>query len=395
MLYKDMLLKLEYHRNQILKSFIKQGYFPNKDEINAKLNLIDERIALFKSYNFMPGELFNHKEINYAFEMLYNDIVFLYKILETIHIEKYSSMLLNIETHMVNLESLAEHFKKRANEEIKGTALGKTLLFKTNDFDIDVKDESLEIFVGALNLTQGSKIACFANINNTDKRNIMFKFKAEDSSNDFVALPYNYNNDTYLVPGEINTIDHELNLSVDFNINSEIVIPFESVNLNNQYKILGGKDKIVITDKKTGNISIMDFPTVDKPFVATSNCYISFFTEGIGTTEYNFNKRPFHTNFSIQDGIIKLSKDIQKIFLDVEEGFICYFSLDDNINVWSTKEDAIIDNKQLIYDGLLLVRDFKIKEYVRDKTTTYNIYVSITEMDNDEVVDCIYIKEVN
>ena len=77
MLYKDMLLKLEYHRNQILKSFVKQGYFPKKDEINAKLSSIDERIALFKSYNFMPGELFNHKEVNHALEMLYNDIAFL------------------------------------------------------------------------------------------------------------------------------------------------------------------------------------------------------------------------------------------------------------------------------------------------------------------------------
>ena len=269
------------------------------------------------------------------------------------------------------------------------------MLFKTNDFEVDVKDESLEVFVGSLDLTQGSEIACFANINNTDKRNIMFKFKAEDNSNDFVALPYNYNNDTYLVPGEISTKDHELNLSVDFNINSEIVIPFESVNLDNQYKILGGKDKIVVTDKQTGYITVMDFPTVDKPFTATSNCYISFFTEGIGTLEYNFSKRPFHTNFSIQDGTIKLTKDIQKIFLDVEEGFICYFNLDDNTNIWCTKEDAIVDNKQLVYDGLLLVRDFKIKEYVRDKSTKYNVYVSITEMDNDEVIDCIYIKEVN
>ena len=93
MLYKDMLLKLEYHRNQILKSFIKQGYFPKKDEINAKLSLIDERIALFKSYTFMPGELFNHKEVNHALEMLYNDIAFLYKVLEVIYIEKYNSML--------------------------------------------------------------------------------------------------------------------------------------------------------------------------------------------------------------------------------------------------------------------------------------------------------------
>lgn len=394
MLYKDMVLKLEYHRNKILQAFIKQGYFPKKDEIAAKLTLIDERLALFKSYKFQPGEKFDTKEMNHALEMLYNDIAFLYKVLEVIYVEKYNTMLLNVETHMVYLESLADHFRKRADEEIKGTSLGKTLLFKTDSWNIDVKDESIEISVGELELTQGSEISCFANINNTDKRNILFKFKAESNKDDFIALPYNYNNDTYLVPGEISVKDHELVLSEAFNVNSEIVIPFEPT-LENDYKILGGQNKIVITNKTTGHISIEDFPTVDKPFEAQDDCYISFYIENKGTLEYNFSKRPFHTNFSIQDGLIKIDRDIKKIFLDVEKGFICYFNLDNDMQVWSTKEDAIIDNNALIYDGMLLVRDFKIKEYIKDKKTMYNIFVSITEMDNDEVIDSIYIKEVD
>ena len=236
MLYQDMILKLEYHRNNILKSFIKQGYFPKKDEISSKLALVDERLALFKSYNFQPGELFNHKEVNHLLEMLYRDIAFLYKIIEKINIEKYNKMLLNLEAHMANLETLAQHFKKRADEEIKGTSLGKTLLFKTSDWDISVKDESLEVFVGTLDLIQGSEISCFANINNTDKRNILFKFKAENSSNDFNALPYNYNNDTYLVPGEITVKEEEIVLPDNFNINSEIVKPYD-VGKDNEYKI--------------------------------------------------------------------------------------------------------------------------------------------------------------
>ena len=394
MLYQDMLLKLEYHRNNIIKSFIKQGYFTKKEEINNKLTLIDERIALFKSYKFQPGELFNHKELNHNLEMLYRDIAFLYKIIEKINLEKYNKMLLSLEAHMVNLETLAQHFKKRANEEVKGTSLGKTLLFKTSDWEIEVKDESLEVFVGTLDLTQGSKISCFANINNTDKRNILFKFKAEDSSDNFNALPYNYNNDTYLVPGEITVNEEKLVMPDNFNINSEIVIPYD-VNTKNDYKILSGENKIVLTDKETGAISVKDFPTVENPLVVKSNSFISFFIENTGTLEYNFNKKPFHTNFSIQDGTIQIDKDIQKVFLDVEEGFICYFNLDDDMNVWAIKEDAIVDNKSLIYDGMMLTRDFKIKEYVKDKTTRYNIYVSITEMDNDEVIDSIYIKEVD
>ena len=394
MLYQDMILKLEYHRNNILKSFIKQGYFPKKDEISSKLALVDERLALFKSYNFQPGELFNHKEVNHLLEMLYRDIAFLYKIIEKINIEKYNKMLLNLEAHMANLETLAQHFKKRADEEIKGTSLGKTLLFKTSDWDISVKDESLEVFVGTLDLIQGSEISCFANINNTDKRNILFKFKAENSSNDFNALPYNYNNDTYLVPGEITVKEEEMVLPDNFNINSEIVMPYDVV-MDNEYKILSGKNKVVVTDKETKSVSVHDFPTSDNPLQIKSNSFVSFFIEGKGVLEYNFNKKPFHTNFSVQDGTVKIDKEIQKIFLDVEEGFICYFNLDDDMKPWAVKEDAVVDNKKLIYDGLMLTRDFKIKEYVKDKTTRYNIYVSITEMDNDEVIDSIYIKEVD
>ena len=132
MLYKDMLLKLEYHRKYIINAFIKKGYFPNTEEINNKLEQIDNRLALFKSYKFIPGEKFNTKQINHMFNMLYKDIVFLYKILEDIQINELNKMLLDIEAKMINLESLATHYKKRANEEINSTALGKTIIFKTD-----------------------------------------------------------------------------------------------------------------------------------------------------------------------------------------------------------------------------------------------------------------------
>ena len=190
-------------------------------------------------------------------EMLYADITFLYKILEDIQVKEYNKMLLNIETHLTELESLATHYKKRANEEINGTALGKTLLFKTNDWELNVNDDGVEINVGELELTQGSEISCFANINNTNKQNILFKFEAQDYKYNFTALPYNYNNDTYLVPGEITVNDTELNLSESFNINSEIKIPF-TTNLKNDYKILGGKNKMIVTNKATSAIKVMD-----------------------------------------------------------------------------------------------------------------------------------------
>ena len=93
--------------------------------------------------------------------------------------------------------------------------------------------------------------------------------------------------------------------------------------------------------------------------------------------------------------MIQITKDIQKIFLDVEKGFNCYFTLNEDAKAWACYEEGIKDNDKLIYDGLLLVRDFKIKEYVKDKKTTYNVTLKINEIDNDEVIDCVYIKEVS
>ena len=392
-MYKDILLKMDFHRKHIINTFIKRGYFPKNEEINEKLEQINLRLALFKKQVFTPGEIFDTKEINHMLAMLYTDITFLYKVLEDIQVQEYNRLLLNIETHMSNLESIANHFKKRANEEINGTSLGQTLLFKTNDWEIDFNDDSVEVALGELELIQGSEISCFANINNTDKKNIVFEFSASDSKYDFIALPYNYNNDTYIVPGKIDTKDYELKLEENFNINSEIKIPFPT-NIKNNYKILGGKGKMVVTDKETNSIQVLDLPTYDKPFVATKNSFISFYVEGKGDIEYSFNKRPFHCNFSIQNGLINIERDIQKVFLDVEEGFICYFAFNNDSIGWATLENALPYDKYLIYNGMILVRDFKVKEYIRDKKTKYDIKVKINEADKDEVIDCIYIKEV-
>ena len=393
-MYKDMLLKLEYHKSKILQAFIKQGYFPTQDEISSKLSQIDERIALFESYNFEPGENFNAKEMNHCLKMLYNDILFLYKIIEEIYTQKYNSLLLNVEIQMNYLEGLATHFKKRGDEEIKGTSLGKTLFFKSDSWETDIKDETMEVALGNIELIQGSEISCFANVNNADKKNVLFKFNCEDSSKSFTAFPYNYNNETYIVPGYMTVNEKEFSMQEQFNINSEIVLPVK-VNMDNDYKIIGGQNKIIVTDKLTNEIKIYDFPTSEKPFVAPSNCYISFYIENKGTIEYSFSNKPLHCNFSIQDGMIQITKDIKKIFLDVEKGFNCYFTLNEDAKAWACYEEGIKDNDKLIYDGLLLVRDFKIKEYVKDKKTTYNVTLKINEIDNDEVIDCVYIKEVS
>lgn len=393
-MYKDMLLKLEYYKAKVLKAFIKQGKFPQQNEIAAKVSDIDSRLALFKSYSLQPGDLFNTKEINHCLEMLYNDLIFLYKILEDIQILKFNTLLLNVEINMNYLEDLAINFKKRGDEEVKSTSLGNTVFFKSDSWHFEIQNETMEVDLGTLSFVQGTEILCFANVNNANKKNVLFKFECdEDPSKSFTAFPYNYNNDTYIIPGEVTVNEKDFIIQDSFNINSEIVLP-SKVNMNNEYKILAGNKKIIVTDKITNKITLYDFPTSEKPFVAPSNCYISFYTENKGTLEYNFSHKPFHCNFSLQNGLVQINKDIQKIFLDVDEGFTCYFEAD-NINIWSTCEEGIKDNNKLIYGGILLARDLKVKEYVKENVVSYNVTLKITEVDNDEIIDCVYIKEVS
>ena len=85
---------------------------------------------------------------------------------------------------------------------------------------------------------------------------------------------------------------------------------------------------------------------------------------------------------------------MQKVFLDVEEGFICSFKVEEG-DVWASKEDGIINGDNLVYNGNVSLRDFEIREYIKRYKTRYNIKLLIeSEEDISAVLDKVYIKEM-
>lgn len=393
-MYKDMLLKLTYYKEQVLKSFIKRGYFPKEDEINDRLESIDRRLALFKSYNFQPGEVLNIKELNYCLETIYKDLVFLYKVLEEISIQELNALRTYSETHMTYLEDMAKHFKDRSQEEVNSTTLGTTLFFKSGNWDISTKDDVTIVDLGSVDLVQGSRVACFANVNNAEKNTVKFTFDAIENKYNFEALPYNYNNSTYKVPGDLEVKTYELKLNDDAIVNGAINVPIKNLDEENDYYILGGKNLMLVTSKETNASYLYPFASQDLPFYAKENCYITFFVDNGKEIEYNFNKKPLHTNFSLQNGIIKINEDMQKVFLDVEEGFVCTFNIEEG-DIWASKEDGIIKGDQLVYNGDMRLKDFSIKEYIRKFKTRYTAKLLIeSNADVAAVIENVYIKEL-
>lgn len=399
-LYKDMMLKLQFYKEEVIKSFVKQGYFPSDDEITAALEDIDYRSALFEAYMSKEGSLFNTKEINYMFECIYKDLEILYSVLQDILIREYNSLKLYIETHITDLENTANELEARCNEEMARTTFGNTIFFRAGNWNISTDDEYTIIDFGKLSLVQGSKIAIFANVENIEANKVSFKLIATDdtqSKYSFDALPYNYNDSTYIVPGEMGCNKYEMKLSAGTVVNGDLSVNIATDPIND-YKILGGTDKMQIIYKDELNTIIRDFAYETNQFIAEKACYIQFYYVDGDLLEYNFSEKPNHCNFSISDGYIGSDVKIRKVFLDVPAGFACYFKKsNDEGEIWAVAEDGIINSPNtLLYTGNKDIEDFEIREYVKSNITNYNLkmYIKSTK-DVASLIKNISIKQLD
>ena len=238
--YKDMLEKARFYKKQVIQSFIKQGYFPSDEEIQTALSDIDMRSALLETYLTAKGSLFNTKEINFMFECIYKDLNILYTVLEDILLNEYNKLKLDVEAQVTELEQKVYNLKCRMNEEINSTTLGTTIFFKANNWESETNDDITTISLGELDLINGSEIALFANINNIEADSVYFKLESETDT--MYALPYNYNNDVYTIPGKLGINRFACNISKDVKVNGNIEISLNDLDYRNEYKILGGQN---------------------------------------------------------------------------------------------------------------------------------------------------------
>lgn len=401
-IYKDMLEKLKYHKKRLMESFIKNNYYPSNQEIEAALTSINARLALFESSLIKPGSLFNTKEMNHDFEMIYKDIEILYKVLEEILLNEYSQLKMQIESSLLELESKALEFLRRSKEEANATALGTTIMFKTNGWNLTTKDQYTILDLGSYDLIKGSTIACFANINNVTNETVSFKFVSNNNdNNNFLALPYNLaNNKSYTIPGDLSVNKFEFELGSSSVINDYIAIDHE-MNFNNKYKMLGGKNLMSVTNKRTGITTLVPFPYInDNAFYTAEPCILEFYIVDGNVSEdsileYSMNMAPEACNFNMEEGFIRLKSDIKHIKIDAGANFTVAFNYEQG-QIYSECMDAIISEKdKFIYNGNLSVRSIMLREYVRTETEPYNIYVYINTKENIVTsIESIYIKEV-
>ena len=392
--YRDMLEKAQFYKKQVIQSYIKQGYYPSDEEIQAALSDIDTRSALLETYLSAKGSLFNTKEINYMFECIFKDLEILYKVLEDILTQEYNKLKLDVEAQVVELEQKVYSLKRRMNEEINSTTLGKTILFQANNWKSETNDNITTVSLGKMDLINGSEIALFANIKNIEADSVYFKLESE--SDTLYALPYNYNNDVYTIPGEIGVNKFELDLNDRLLVNGNIEIYLDNIDYRNDYKVLGGHNYMKVTYKKDNSVYYESLSTMNKSFEALNDCYIEFYMIDDTFIRYDFNMAPNHTNFALNDGSIVSDKMITKVFIDAPAGFVCRFNIEKG-DIWATCTDGLIQsNNTILYSGDYSIRTFMVLELVKSEITNYKISLILKSDERIiDYIDCVYIKEID
>ena len=392
--YRDMLEKAQFYKKQVIQSYIKQGYYPSDEEIQAALSDIDTRSALLETYLSAKGSLFNTKEINYMFECIFKDLEILYKVLEDILTQEYNKLKLDVEAQVVELEQKVYSLKRRMNEEINSTTLGKTILFQANNWKSETNDNITTVSLGKMDLINGSEIALFANIKNIEADSVYFKLESENDT--LYALPYNYNNDVYTIPGKIGVNKFELDLNDRLLVNGNIEIYLDNIDYRNDYKVLGGHNYMKVTYKKDNSVYYESLSTMNKSFEALNDCYIEFYMIDDTFIRYDFNMAPNHTNFALNDGSIVSDKMITKVFIDAPAGFVCRFNIEKG-DIWATCTDGLIQsNNTILYSGDYSIRTFMVLELVKSEITNYKISLILKSDERIiDYIDCVYIKEID
>ncbi len=405
-IYRDMLEKLKYHKQLIMNAFIRNNYYPSNEEVNAALKSVNARMSLFETYISKPGDYFNPTEINYCFEMLCKDIEILYKVLEAILTNEFANLKMHIEATLTELEARADYFYKRCLEETNSSSFGTTLMFQANNWNVTTEDQITIVDLGDYEFVEGTDIACYANINDINDNNarnetVSFKFTAEDTSNNFLALPYNLYEKVYTIPGEPGVNTYETIIGSYSIVNNNIRLDCE-INPVNKYKVVSGKNFISVTYKRTGRTELVEFPDMSNyNFLAVDDCYVEFFivdgnVNENSLLEYSFNMVPTHQNFSLQDGFIKIDKDIKRIYIDAQMGLLMSFRMSNGTPYAESLDPIILDSHTILYNGNLKVKDITIREYVRTDIIKYNIKLYIDSItDVIDKIESIYIKELN
>lgn len=393
-MYQDIELKINYHREKIIQSFIKKGIYPDNRIIQARLNSIEMRSSIFKSPQIKEGSNFNVAEMNDCIKNIYEDLSILYNLLYKITVLEYKKLSNYINSHLKELNDTAIMYLKRAELESYTTAIGESIFFQEKEFDIELSDTNTIISLGEIEIEDTSKLACIANINNIEHSNAVFKFNNIDNSDVLLCNSYSYNHDTLLIPGEQQIKEYSYEIQDSQKINGLLELNIYPKSTDGSFLTLAGKGKILYKKADEDGEIIEETPVAINALSFSGHSYIDFFVVGGSSISFRFNQKPISANFNYSESTIENLDYIHHFFIECDDNFSFDFELDKG-SVYAYKENMIINQNAFYYSGQIELNDFLVVQYLPGKKQKYNTWIEIYNTSlSEEDIDSLMIKKI-
>lgn len=346
-MYIDQKKKIEYYRKLIMDTIAKTGSYPAPSLVQDRLNDIDASLSIYRMNYKSSGDTFDTDEYNNSLNNIYQDLLILYQSVYELSVKDYNELKTEIDRELQDLETMAQKCYRRSELETTNT-FGKTLFFQASGFKQEYESGIITIPIDTITTHEQATLACIVDGADTLPYDSMY-FEINDKR----VKPYNYNSDTYKVPGNDNvntyayTITDEKKSST-FPFTIDKFTPTEKAT----YKILSGKNSVVFYDTQKYNSTSLTKESNMSLRIA-KNGIVTFYVYNAKNISFEFNKEPASKNF--KENTITTPDMIQKIRLVVETGTVfnvitdgtiyAYYDagfISDNI-LYGYRHDTILD----------------------------------------------------
>ena len=365
--YQDQIKKLNYYRSRIVNDLARRGIYPEDNRVNRQIKNIDTMLGIFQYKSVIAGEAFDTKKFNEDLEHIYQDIRILYELAYELTVKEYEELQTYCELHLTELKKMAEHYQYKTKLELDSTYLGNTVLYQSQGFNSSMDNGILTIDLGEIEVEEQSKLACIIDSDEVDINTVIFSFTDSDGIVS-VCSPYAYNNDFFIVPGNLKINSYNFELGDDAIYSSFICTPEElvgKINKDNRYILFGAKGYISTGYrqkkymKKSDNVQLFDNETGIFEFYIVDGTYINF----------EFPIEPTNTNFEGTE-----LKDISKHRkITIEHGPNFYFDFNTDGKLFATRKEATILNGELYYPYPDQITDIMVEEYSVGEKKPYSV----------------------
>lgn len=317
---------------------------------------------------------------------IYQDLLILYKLVFHFKLNRLENTKTYVETHLSELETLAEIYGRKNDLETGSTSVGKTLFFQGSGFNQSTHNYTTTLDLGQINVVPGSKIAFFISGRYFKPESVRFYM------GDFSCPPFTLNRDYIKIPGEPKYRRYKYSFPKDIKHDKLNALKLENakINVKNKYTIFGGKDSVSILSDASKKI----VKKKEKESISSINRLgkIEFYIVGGSYADFEFSKKPLSQNFS-GNSVQKMTSH-KKIVIEYEGPFSFNFVTDGEF--YATKKRGTVKNEQLFYPSNDGINDFLIEEYVQNDYKSYKLNAVINQTNEYEpLINMVAVKELS